>query len=74
MSEKKTGNNKTLMIVAIVVLAAAIGGYMLFNAGLLGGNSCAALLRRYNGAKGTEDYTIMNEVFPLMMEKGCAFD
>jgi hypothetical protein len=74
MSEKIAGNRKTLMVVAIVVLVTAIGGYLLFNAGLLGGNSCSALLRRYNGAKGTEDYTIMNEVFPLMMEKDCSFD
>jgi len=67
-------SKKTIVIITVILVVAAVAGFLLYNAGLLGGTSCKALLRKYNAAGEVENYTLMNEVFPLMMEKGCEFD
>ena len=75
MADREKKKSKlTLVIVSVVLLVVVVGGFLLYNAGLLGGNSCKALLRKYNAAGAVEDYSVMGEVFPLMMEKGCEFD
>jgi len=62
-----------IILITAVLLAIAIGGFLAFNAGLLGGESCAALLRKYEKASKVEDYPTVTETFGKLSEKGCDF-
>ena len=74
MNDKpKTKKKVNPVIIILAVLVIIMGGYLLFNSGIIGGNSCEALLKKYNAAAAVEDYKTVNETFPKLMEKGCEF-
>jgi hypothetical protein len=62
-----------IVIISVVILAIVVGGFLAFNAGLLGGESCAALVRKYEKASKVEDYPTVTETFSKLSEKGCDF-
>jgi len=73
MNDKSLNKKLNPVIIVLVLLVVVVGGYLLYNFGIISGNSCEALLKRYNAAAAVEDYKTVNETFPILMEKGCEF-
>ena len=74
MAEKKNSSRKVVfIIIAVVVVFAVVGGFLLYNAGIIGGESCRSLLKQYDAAKAIEDNKNASDAFTKMMELGCEF-
>ena len=69
----KAKSKLKIVIISVLILAIVVGGFLAFNAGLLGGESCAALVRKYEKASKVEDYPTVTETFSKLSEKGCDF-
>ena len=75
MAEKSNAKKKfTVVLLILLVLVLALGGYLIYKSGALGGEtSCEALLKGYQKAASVEDYPKVSEYFSKLTQKGCDF-
>ena len=70
---KKPRSKRTVILIILVVLVVAVGGFLMYNAGVFGGDTCKAWLRKYEKASAIEDYGNLAEAYGKLMELGCEF-
>ena len=71
--ENRKSNPKRFLLV-VLILAAVIFGFLLYQPGILGiGNSCNALRTRYESAKEKEDYGEVSKYYQKMNDFDCEF-